>query len=128
MIRHGLGRWYRHLSGDAVMQHLAEESAGSPGLEGPFAPRIQAQLVRLVLDSGMISTAGVFVLAVVLGVLLRGVIPTGVLAAWLAVNTLIAGGRVLAVLAYRKARERDDPKALLPIKTYRAGVILTGLT
>jgi hypothetical protein len=44
------------------MQHLAEENAGSPGLEGPYAPRIQRQLVRLVLDSGITSTAAVFVL------------------------------------------------------------------
>jgi signal transduction histidine kinase/ActR/RegA family two-component response regulator len=110
------------------MQHLAEESAGSPGLEGPFAPRIQAQLVRLVLDSGMTSTAGVFVLSVALGVLLRDVISMGVLAAWLGANTLIAGGRVLAVLAYRKAQKGDGPEAPLPVKAYRAGVILTGLT
>jgi len=110
------------------MQHLAEESTGSPGLEGPYAPRIQRQLVRLVLDSGGTSTAGVFVLAVALGVLLRDVITTSVLAIWLAANTLIAGGRVLAVQAYRKARERDDVAALPPVKAYRAGVILTGLT
>jgi len=109
------------------MQHHAEEGASSPGLEGPFAPRIQRQLVRLVLDNGITSTAGVFVLAVALGVLLREVVTLGVLAAWLAGNTMTAGGRVLAVLAYRKAQERDDPKAILPIKAYRTGVILTGL-
>jgi signal transduction histidine kinase len=81
-----------------------------------------------VLDNGITSTAGVFVLAVALGVLLRDVVAQGILAAWLAANALIAGGRVLAVLAYRKAQERGDPKAILPIKTYRIGVILTGLT
>ena len=110
------------------MQHRAEESASWSGLAGPFAPRIQAQLVRLVLDSGNTSTAGVFVLAMALGVLLRGVLPPGVLAVWLAANTVVASGRLLAVRAYRKSQAAAEQGSDLPFKTYRGGVILTGLT
>jgi len=92
-----------------------------------FAPRVQRQLIRLVLDNGNTSTAGFFVLAVALGVLLRGVVASGILMAWLTANTLLAGGRVLAVLAYRRRRESAEPERLLPVRAYRAMVSITGL-
>jgi signal transduction histidine kinase/CheY-like chemotaxis protein len=107
-------------AGDSAM-------APPPLREEDFAPRVQRQLVRLVLDNGNTSTAGVFVLAVAMGVLLRDMIPPGVLAAWLSLNTLLAGGRVLAVLDYRRKRDQPEPERLFSVRAYRAMVSLTGL-
>lgn len=110
------------------MNPPADDSAtASPSREEDLAPRVQRQLVRLVLDNGNTSTAGVFVLAVAMGVLLRDMIAPDVLAAWLSLNALLAGGRVVAVLDYRRNRDRPEPGHLPSVRAYLAMVSLTGL-
>ena len=101
----------------------AEARAPLPQENSP----VQRQLVRLVLDNAGTSTAAVTVLAIALGILLREAIPRPVLSAWLAINLLLAGGRVAAAHAFQKKNDADAPEDLVSTRAYRALVYATGL-
>jgi signal transduction histidine kinase/CheY-like chemotaxis protein len=94
--------------------------------EEDFTPRVQRQLLLLVLDNGKTSTMVAYVLAVAVGVVLRSELEPLVFAGWLLVSTLLFVGRLVALRCFAKSRDGILPEANGYAKAYQGLVLTSG--